>query len=126
MFQKNGYGYVVISKDGNAYDGTLMIKQGAERGYPLGEEPAKTADKPKKKADAPKTVAKKAEVAKKKSETDERTPEQQAASKLNLAKDILMDGKKDKAKVRLEEIVEKYPDTKAATEARELLKNLEP
>ena len=35
MFQKNGLGYVVISQKGDAYDGSVQIKQGKERGYPL-------------------------------------------------------------------------------------------
>lgn len=34
MFAKNGLGYVVISKKGNAYNGLISIKQGKERGYP--------------------------------------------------------------------------------------------
>ncbi len=39
MFEKNGLGYIVISKKANAYDGLVFIKQGKERGYPPGEEP---------------------------------------------------------------------------------------
>jgi hypothetical protein len=35
MFKKNGLGYIVISKKGNAYDGLIQIRQGKERGYPL-------------------------------------------------------------------------------------------
>ena len=35
MFKKNGLGYIVISKKNNAYDGSIQIKQGKERGYPL-------------------------------------------------------------------------------------------
>jgi hypothetical protein len=35
MFKKNGLGYYVISNKGNAYDGSVWIKQGKERGYPL-------------------------------------------------------------------------------------------
>jgi hypothetical protein len=35
MFKKNGLGFLVISKKGNAYDGILQIKQGKERGRPL-------------------------------------------------------------------------------------------
>jgi hypothetical protein len=35
MFAKNGLGYIVISKKGNAYDGVVQIRQGKERGYPL-------------------------------------------------------------------------------------------
>jgi len=39
MFKKNGLGYIVISKKGNAYDGLVQIKQGPERGYEKGKEP---------------------------------------------------------------------------------------
>jgi hypothetical protein len=35
MLKKNGLGYIVISKKGDAYDGLVLIKQGKERGYPL-------------------------------------------------------------------------------------------
>ena len=41
MFKKEELGYVVISKDKDAYDGGLLIKVGKERGYPAGEEPKK-------------------------------------------------------------------------------------
>lgn len=119
MFQKNDHGYVVISKEGDAYDGTILIKKGKERGFPLGEEPAKSVEKPKKTSDAKK-------MAVKKSEPSTRTPEQDASGKLQLARELLKDGKKDKAKPRLEDIVKKYPDTKAAEQARQLLKEMEP
>jgi hypothetical protein len=35
MFQKNDLGYIVISQQGNAYDGTLLIVKGKARGYPV-------------------------------------------------------------------------------------------
>jgi hypothetical protein len=35
MFKKNGLGYIVISRKGNAYDGSIQIRQGKERGHPL-------------------------------------------------------------------------------------------
>ena len=35
MFAKNGLGYIVISKKGDAYDGLVQIRQGKERGRPL-------------------------------------------------------------------------------------------
>jgi hypothetical protein len=35
MFKKNGLGYIVISQKNNAYDGSIKIIQGKERGYPL-------------------------------------------------------------------------------------------
>jgi autotransporter-associated beta strand protein len=34
MFKKNGLGYIVISGKNNAYDGTILIRQGKERGFP--------------------------------------------------------------------------------------------
>jgi hypothetical protein len=37
MFKKNGLGYIVISGKMNAYDGSILIKQGKERGYPIKE-----------------------------------------------------------------------------------------
>jgi hypothetical protein len=35
LLKKNGLGYIVISKTGDAYDGLVQIRQGKERGYPL-------------------------------------------------------------------------------------------
>lgn len=59
---------------------------------------------------------------------EEPTPEQKAqraeeiaAGKLKLAKMLAQDGREDKAAVRLQEIVDAYPETKAAGEAKELL-----
>jgi hypothetical protein len=34
LFKKAGLGYYVISKKGDAYDGTVLIIQGKARGYP--------------------------------------------------------------------------------------------
>jgi hypothetical protein len=34
MFKKNDLGYIVVSQQGNAYDGTLLIVRGKARGYP--------------------------------------------------------------------------------------------
>jgi hypothetical protein len=39
MFMKNGLGYIVISKKNNAYDGSVLIKQGKERGDPIKDKP---------------------------------------------------------------------------------------
>jgi hypothetical protein len=129
MFQKNGCGYVVISKEKDAYDGNIFIKQGKERGYAAGQEPEKTEANAK--IEPSTKTAKKAVAATKPkvesgSDTSPDTPEQQATRKLRLAKDILKDGKKERAKERLEEIVTKFPETKAADEARQLLKDLNP
>ena len=129
MFQKNGYGYVVTSKEGDAYDGAILVKQGKERGYAVGEEPTKAVAKAKTDG-AGKTAKKTAAPPKtKNTETDDAgsaNPEQQAALKLRLAKEVLKDGKKARAKERFEDIVAKFPDTKAAEEARQILKDLNP
>lgn len=34
MFKKSDLGYIVVSQQGNAYDGTLLIVKGRARGYP--------------------------------------------------------------------------------------------
>lgn len=135
MFKKNGLGYVVVSKEGDAYDGTLLIKQGKERGYPAGQEPTaaekavtkekeKPVDKAASREKAP-NQSKPATKDKEKPAEDGDKAEQIAASKLKLARQLADDGKTDKAKQRYEDIVKQYPDTKAAAEARQLLKKLE-
>jgi hypothetical protein len=48
-------------------------------------------------------------------------PEREAAAKLKLAKMLEKDGLADKAKARYQEILNKYPGSKAAEEARHLL-----
>lgn len=52
-------------------------------------------------------------------ETDKK--EDEAASKLRVAKRLAADGLKEKARERYQEIVQKYPETKAAKSAKELL-----
>jgi FimV-like protein len=47
-----------------------------------------------------------------------------ALTKLKFAKSLIEDGKTDKARERLQEIVKKYPKSTAAEEAKELLKKL--
>lgn len=48
-------------------------------------------------------------------------PEKEAARKLKLAQLLERDGLADKARARYQEIIDKYPDTKSAGEARRLL-----
>jgi hypothetical protein len=132
MFKKNGLGYVVISKAGTAYDGNLQVKQGPERGYAAGEGPAKE-EKSETKAAKPKAGEKtrakspSATTSKEKDqpEDDAEKAEQDAARKLSLAKILAADGKKDKAKKWYEDIIAKFPNTKAAEEARKSLKQLD-
>jgi hypothetical protein len=119
MLKKNGLGYVVVSKAGDRYDGWLLIKQGNERGHVAGDEPkgkaagkdtTKTAKAPPKSAAPPMSEDEKAEKA--------------AAGKLELARSLLKDGKTDRAKQRFQDIVQQYPKTKAAEEARKELDKL--
>ena len=55
-----------------------------------------------------------------KAERDEKT----AAALLNLYRDLIERGKREDAKFRLEKLVERYPQTRAAGEAKVLLKRL--
>jgi hypothetical protein len=128
MFKKNGFGYLVISKEGNAYDGNLLIKQGPERGYAAGEDldkgDSKAKDKDAKKPQSGEKTAKKAKAAPQDApENDEEKMEAEAARKVKFAKELIELGKKERAKERLTELVAKYGKTKAADEAREILKN---
>jgi len=41
ILKTEGWGYIVISNTGNAYDGSVMIRVGEERGYEKGTEPKK-------------------------------------------------------------------------------------
>lgn len=88
-----GLGYVVVSKDGDKYDGWVRLTTTGERGH---EPPPASAE-------------------------DEAT----AAERLALAKRLLDASKAASAKPVLEIIVRKYPTTKAAAEAKELLSKLE-
>ena len=46
MFEKNGLGYIVVSGKKDAYNGSILIKQGKERGSPISDK-----DAPKEKKD---------------------------------------------------------------------------
>jgi hypothetical protein len=119
LFQKSDLGYVIGKKKDGRYEGWIVIKKGKFRGD---EEAA---------ASAPAESAKKANPAPEKKATQDKpedTPEQReydAARKLKLAKMLEKDGVADKAKARYREIVDKYPGTKAAKEARALLEKMD-
>jgi hypothetical protein len=51
-------------------------------------------------------------------------PEKAAAQKLEFIKSLVKDGKKDRAKERLKELMQAYPGTKAAEEASKMLPSL--
>jgi hypothetical protein len=145
---KNGWGYFIVSKEKNAYDGQLVLKVGKERGYEEGKEPAAKDDKEVKDKGKAKEKAKEKKDTKGKSEPTEKTEPKQktepkekaepkekgaddderaeraATLKLKTAKELIAEEKKDRAKEVLEDLIRKYPRTKAAEEAKELLDKL--
>jgi hypothetical protein len=153
MFGKMQLGYVVVSAPKasdprNRFDGWLNIKKGKQRGFEAGEEPDK--DKPVKDKgqdgdddDKPKDKKKKEKKTKDKPAKDDKPKdkgqdddgdktESVAASKLKLIQKLYQDGKKSKnrrllrkAKLRFKELIDMFPKTKAADEARSLLKEME-
>jgi hypothetical protein len=126
MFKKNGLGYI-ISKKKDRYEGWVQIKQGKERGDELTAEKAKPADKTSAKnkpAPKGKTEKKEKPASKPKPEDDPDKDEKNAARKLSFAETLIGDGKTEKAKERLQDIIQMYPKTKAAASARALLKQL--
>jgi hypothetical protein len=116
MLKGNALGYIVLSKPTDKrLDGHILIKQGRERGYPLTAGPAKEKPKVEEPAKTP---------PKEKPAEEGDKSEARAASKLKLAKQLIDDGKGAKAKERLEELIQEYPRTKAAEEAKQILKKL--
>jgi hypothetical protein len=120
ILKRNNLGYVVVSKDKDRYDGWLLVKQGNERGYPAGQEPKAGKAAAKAAPPAPKEKLPEKPVA----GEDADRAEKVAASKLALARDLLKSGKADKAQLRFQDIVQQYPDTKAAAEAKKELDKL--
>jgi hypothetical protein len=117
MFKKTDLGYIIGRKKDKRYDGWLIIKKGKYRGDETDEKSvSKTQTKSAPKPSAPS----KPEVTR-----DEADAETIAARKLKQAKSLDDAGLADKAKARYKEIVTKYPDTKAAKEARQLLEKLD-
>ncbi|MFO0806786.1 MAG: hypothetical protein U0791_27085 [Gemmataceae bacterium] len=92
------FGWFVISKEDHVRDGWVRITSGSERGFGLlGTAPAPKPD------------------------DDETT----ATSRLDIAKEHVEKGRKSSAKAVLTGIIDKYPKTKAAAEARTLLEKLD-
>jgi hypothetical protein len=133
---KQGWGYSIISKEKNAYDGQLVLKNNSkERGYEEGTEPAGAKDdkdakdkgktKDKKDGKGKGEPAGKAEPKpKEKGADDEERAERAATLKLKTAKELIAEDKKERAKEVLEDLLKKYPRTKAAEEAKKLLDKL--
>jgi hypothetical protein len=118
MFKKTDLGYVIGQPKDNRYHGWVIIKKGKSRG---GEA---QAAKPPVRAQpaAPPAVTQKPAV---KAEDSPEQAEKDAARKLKLAERLDDDGLHDKAKPRYQEIIDKYPNTKAAKEARARLEKLD-
>jgi hypothetical protein len=128
-------GWYIITTN-KAYEGSIKITRGKERGYEAGKEPDKTATPAKEKPEKTKPVTKEPPPEKTKPEVkenpDKTTPkpeddadetERVAGRRLKLAKELQDDGKADKARDVLQDLVKKYPKTKAAEEAQKLLKD---
>ena len=97
LFKELGLGYFVVSKDDDKHDGWVKITKGTERGYDTA---------------APTTGV---------NDDDE---EKKAASRLDIAKEFIEKGKPADAKAVLMLVVNKFPKTKAAAEAKQLLEKL--
>lgn len=122
MFKGRGLGYVIGRKlkEGDRYEGWVIINQSDERGDPIVKGAA--TSKPE-----PKTPPTKSPAPPAKPKTTPSTPadaERLAASKLKNAKILLEDGKTEDAQEFLEQILTRWPDTKAAAEAKALLEKI--
>jgi hypothetical protein len=126
MFKRYDIGYVIHRKDKEAdrYDGWLLIKGGNERGDEMSKDAKKDA-KPAKPSSGDKPAAgdKPAKSGDSKP-ADTISDEDRAASKLKNAKKFLEMNLKADAREYCEEIIKKYPKTKAAEEAKEMLEKL--
>jgi hypothetical protein len=142
---KYDMGYYVISQQNTGYDGSIKFTRNKEqRGFESGKSPDKAAPKDKdnpkdKEAQKDKSPGKDKAVNKEKSEekpknekpAKETEPEdevqkaeRQAALKLAAIKGVIEDGKPSRAIELCEELLKKFPGTKAAKEAKELLEKL--
>jgi len=120
MFKGRGLGFVVHRKQNanDRYEGYVDVVQGDQRGD---DGPPKKEGKPepKPKSDKPEKAPPKTD-----SGTDADAQEKAAASKLKQAKVFIEEGQADDAVDYLEELMKKYPKSKAAAEAKELLEKL--
>jgi hypothetical protein len=98
LFKKHGLGYVVIAKEDDKHDGWVRVGKGDERGFATGPPKIETID----------------------GDDDEK----KAAGRLALAKELIEKGKPADAKAVLMLVANKFPKTKAAAEAKELLEKL--
>lgn len=129
LLKSLGYGYVVVSKDKDRYDGWIKVVKGDARGYEPGTEP-KDAPKPGAKPTSPtKPEEKKPDPPKTDTKPDDKKPadpaaaeeEKTARGKLDSAKKLIADGKAADAKPLLKYVVKFHPTTAAAAEAKKVL-----
>jgi hypothetical protein len=108
--------YVNVAKEGDQKDGSILLTTNSkEHGYkegtgPMGKEVAKKED--------PKTKEKP------KDEPKATDADKAAAELLTKAKFQISTKQSEKAKTTLNEIIEKYPDTKSAADAKKLLEKI--
>lgn len=108
--------YVNNAPKGDQKDGAIFLTTNAkEKGYKEGSTPKEVAKK-----DDPKEKPKD----KPKDEPKTGDDDKAAAELLTKAKFQMNTKQNDKAMVTLKEIIEKYPDTKAAADAKKLLKKI--
>ena len=117
MFKPDGLGYIIhrAEKPNDRYEGWIFVVMGDQRGDP--EAPKKpTATKKHSKKTKPKTTKKKL--------FGRDLKERQARSKLKYAKFFIEEKEYKTARDYLEQILKRFPETEAAKEAKELLKQL--
>jgi hypothetical protein len=113
--------YVNVAAGTDQKNGSIFLTTNSkERGYKEGTRPS-TKEKPK---DEPKTKEKEKPKEKPKDEPKTSDADKAAADLLTKAKVQISLKQPDKAKATLNEIIEKYPDTKSAAEAKKLLEKV--
>lgn len=132
MFKGKGLGYVIhrATKPGDRYDGWVQIVQGDVFGDvdpPLDEKPStKPDEKPTAKPTTPPKPEDKSPAKPPTKTKPEDTDKQERAAQgtLRFAKELISQNDFASARESLELILKKYPNTKAAQEAKQLLEKL--
>jgi hypothetical protein len=123
LSEKYEMGWYITSQQNGSYDGAVWLEKSKARGYAPGKEPAKGETKPDPKKEPPKKEEPKKETP---AEDGGDKLEKTANNALKFAQDLIKDGKVDKAREYLKNnVIKKYPKTKAAETAKELLEKLD-
>lgn len=128
----NKLGFIVVSKSGDRYDGWIEIRRGDERGWPAGEEPkgeelaqaTETDPEPEPKPMPEPMPEPEEEPATRPMRDKEQLLERIANQHYSLALTYMDANRNDKARTKFEFIIEVYPDTQAATAAKDHLQEL--